>query len=57
MLNDTPEYMKEVPEKPAAHQIFDIAEDTTNMSWTDKYIFHHFDAQLLYLSNLDLLDI
>ena len=36
---------------PTAHHLFDIAEDATKLSQTDADLFHHFVAQILYLSN------
>ena len=50
MLDDIPEYMKGESSTPAAHHLFDIAEDATKISQSDAYLFHHFVAQLLYLS-------
>ena len=34
----------------AAHHPFDISEDATKLSQADEDIFHHFVAQLLYIS-------
>ena len=50
MLGDIPEDMKGESATPAAHHIFDIAEDSTKLSQADADLFHHFVAQLLYLS-------
>ena len=50
MLDDIPEYIKGESATPAAHHLFDIAEDATKLSQVDANIFHHFVAQLLYLS-------
>ena len=49
MLDDIPEDMKGESATPAAHHIFDIAEDATKLSKADADLFHHFVAQLLYL--------
>ena len=35
---------------PTARHLFDTAEDATKISQTDADLFHHFVAQLLYLS-------
>ena len=35
---------------PAVHYLFDIAEDVTKLSQPDADIFHHFLAQLIYIS-------
>ena len=43
--------MKGESATPAAHHLFDIAEDTTKLSQTEVDIFHHFVAQLLYILN------
>ena len=50
MLDVIPEDMKGESATPAAHHLFDIAEDATKLSQSDTYHFHHFVAQLLYLS-------
>ena len=50
ILDDTPEDTEGESAKPSAHHIFDITEDATKISWTDADLFHHFMAQLLYLS-------
>ena len=50
ILDDIPEDIKGESATPAAHHLFDIAEDATKLSQTDADIFHHFVAQLLYLS-------
>ena len=42
--------MKGESATPAAHHLFDIAEDTTKLSQADADLFHHFVAQLLYIS-------
>ena len=50
MLDNIPEYMKGESSTPAAHHLFDIVEDATKLSQADPELFHHFLAQLLYLS-------
>ena len=50
IIGDIPEYMKRESAIPAAHHLFDIAEDATKLSQVDADLFHHFVAQLLYLS-------
>ena len=57
MLDDITEYMKGVLVSPTAHHPFNIAEDVTKLSQVDSDIFHHFLAQLLYLSKRALTDI
>ena len=57
MLDDIPEYMRGNSTTPAAHPIFDIAEDATKLSQTVADLFHHFLAQLLYLSKQSQKDI
>ena len=52
MLDDISEDMKGESATPSAHHIFDIAEDTTKIPWTDTDLFHHFLTQLLYLSKI-----
>ena len=52
ILDNIPEDMKGESATPAAHHLFDIAEDATKLSQADADIFHHFVAQLLYLSNM-----
>ena len=49
MLDNIPEDMKGESSTPAAHQLFDIAEDIKKLSQADADLFHHFVAQLLYL--------
>ena len=51
ILDDITEYIKGESATPAAHHLFDIAEDATKLSQADADLFHHFVAQLLYLSN------
>ena len=43
--------MKGESATPAAHHLFDIVEYATELSQDDTDLFHHFVAQLLYLSN------
>ena len=57
MLENIPEDMKGESSTPAAHHLFDIAEDATKLSQADAYLFHHFVAQLLYLSKRERPDI
>ena len=49
MVYAVPEYMKGGSATPASHHLFDIAEDA-KLSQTNSDPFHHFLAQLLYLS-------
>ena len=42
---------------PAAHHLFDRAEDAMKLSQAGADLFHHFVAQLLYLSKRELPDI
>ena len=51
MIDGIPDDMKGKSATPAAHHLFDIAEDATKISQADTDIFHHFVAQLLYLSD------
>ena len=51
ILDDIPEYIKGESATTAAHHIFDIAKDATKLSQANADLFHHFVAQLLYLSN------
>ena len=57
MLDDIPEDMKGESATPAAHHLFDMAEDATKISQDDADLFHHFVVQLLYLSNRERPDI
>ena len=52
MLDSLPEDMKGYPATPAAHQLFDIADEPTSLSkeYSDK--FNHLTAKLLYLSKI-----
>ena len=49
MLDDITEYIKGKSATPAAHHLFDIAEDATKLSQADADLFHHFVAQLQLL--------
>ena len=57
IIDNILEDMKGESAKPAAHHLFDIAEDATKLSQSDAYIFHHFVAQVLYLSKRSCPDI
>ena len=57
MLDGIPEEMKGGSPIPAAHHLFDIAEDATKLYQSDADILHHFVAQLLYLSKRAIPDI
>ena len=50
MIDDIPKEMKGESATPAAHHPSDIAEEATKLSQADSDLFHHFVAQLLYLS-------
>ena len=50
MIDNIPEDMKGELATPAAHHIFDIAEDATKISQADADRFHHFLTLLLCLS-------
>ena len=50
MLENIPEDMKRESATYDAHHLFDISEDATKLSQADTDLFHHFVAQLLYLS-------
>ena len=50
MLYDTPEDMKGESATPFAHHFLYLAEDATTLSQTGAESFHHFLAQILYLS-------
>ena len=56
-IDDIPEDIKGGSSTPAAHHLFDISEDATKLSQDYADLFHHFVAQLLYLSNRARLDI
>ena len=49
ILDDISEDMKGESDTPAAHHLFEISEDATELSQSDADLFHHFVAQLLYL--------
>ena len=51
MIDNIPEEMKGESATPAAHHLFDIAEDAMKLSQANADLLHHFVAQLLYLSN------
>ena len=57
ILDDITEYMKGESDTPAAHHLFDIAEDATKLSQSDADLLHHFVAQLIYISKRSRLDI
>ena len=57
MLDDIPEYMKGESATPATHHLFDISEYATKLSQAKADLFHHFVAQLLYLSKRERPDI
>ena len=57
MLDNIPEYMNWGSSTPAARQLFDIAEDETKLYQANADLFHHFVAQLLYLSKRSRPDI
>ena len=50
MLDDIPEDMRGKSETLHTYHLFDIAEDVAKRSQTKVDIFHHFMAQLLYMS-------
>ena len=50
VLDHIPEDMKGELATPAAHHLFYIAEDETKLYQADADLFHHFVAQLLYIS-------
>ena len=50
MLDNILEDTKGESATPAAHHLFDIAEDTTKLHQAYADLFHHFVAKLLYLS-------
>ena len=49
--------MKGESATPDVHHLFDIAENATKLSQAETDIFHHFLAQILYLSKRSLPDI
>ena len=57
IIDAIPEDIKGGSSTPASHHLFDIAEDTTKLSQTNAYLYHHFVEQLISLSNRDLQDI
>ena len=50
IIDNIPDDMKGESDTPAAHHLFDIEEDATKLSQSDADLFHHFLAQLIYLS-------
>ena len=50
LFDDITEDMKGESVTPAAHHLFYIETDATKLSQADADIFHHFVAQLIYLS-------
>ena len=57
MLDDVPYYMKGESSTTVAHHHFGIAEYETKISQAGADLFHHFVAQLLYLSKRERPDI
>ena len=57
MFDGITEDMKGVSSTPHSHHLFDISEDATKLSQAEADIFHHFVAQLLYLSKMARPDI
>ena len=57
MLDNIPEEMKGGLATPYAHHLFDIEKYATKIFQGDAYLFHHFVAQLLYLSKKSYKDI
>ena len=57
MLENIQADMKCESATPAAHHLFDIVEDATKLSQADADLFHHFVAQLLYISKRERPDI
>ena len=49
MIEDIPEDMKGESAIPAAHHLFDIAEDAMKLSQAYADLYHHFVAQLIYI--------
>ena len=50
ILENITEDMKAESATPSAHHLFDIAQDAKKLSQADADLFHHFLAQLIYLS-------
>ena len=48
MIDEMPGAVKGESATPAAHNLFEIAEDTTRLYQTDTEFFHYFVVQLLY---------
>ena len=57
MIDNIPEDIKGESATPAAHHLFDIAEDATKLSQANADLFHHFMAQLIYISKRERPDI
>ena len=57
IIDDIPEDMKGESATPTSHHLFDIVEDATKLSQVDVDLFHHFLAQLIYLSKRERPDI
>ena len=57
MLDNIQEETKGESATPAAHHLSDTAEDSTKIYQANADFFHHFVAQLLYLSNRERPDI
>ena len=51
VIGEIPEDMKGESSTPASLHLFNIVEDTTKLSQTDKDLFCHFVAHLFYLPN------
>ena len=51
MIDDIPEDIRGESATLAINHIFDMAEDTTKLSWTNADLFYHFVEQILYLLN------
>ena len=56
-LDNIPEGVNGLLVPPAAHHLFDIAEDAIKLSQADGDLFHHFLAQILYLLKRSCTDI
>ena len=50
MIDNIQEDIKGESATTTAHHLFEIAEDATKLSQADADLFHHFLAQLLYIS-------
>ena len=49
-IDDITEDLKGESATPASHHLFEISEDAKKLTQSDADLFHHFLAQLLYLS-------